>query len=315
METASKETTESRIEGMLASALGHSAGTFLEDPTVIELMLNDDGKLWIDRLGEGRSYTGKTMTPKDAERAIYIVATSINAICNRDSPILSAELPSSGFRFQGMLPPITSKPIFSIRKKAIKIFTLDDYVNSGVLDAKHRERLKSAVLHKENILIVGGTGSGKTTLANAILAEIAESGDRIVILEDTVELQCKAEDCISLRAKEGVADMTALLKATLRLRPDRIVIGEVRGKEALALLKAWNTGHPGGCATIHADSAKRALSRLEQLIEEAGVPPSKSLIADSVNLVVYIEKTKTSRTIKDLLTVNYKGGDYELTPN
>jgi type IV secretion system protein VirB11 len=307
------DTSEARIEGMLHTALAATAGPYLQDPSVIELMLNDDGKLWIDRLGEGRSYTGLTISPKEAERAIFIVASSVNAVCSKDAPILSAELPSSGFRFQGMLPPIVTRPIFSIRKKAIKVFLLSDYVKAGILLESQATRLKKAVFQKENILIAGGTGSGKTTLANAILAEIALTEERIVILEDTIELQCKALDSVSLRTKDGVADMTALLKATLRLRPDRIVIGEVRGKEALALLKSWNTGHPGGCATIHADSAARALSRLEQLIEEAGVPPSKALIAEAVNLIVYIEKTKTSRTVKEILQVSFGGGEYRLS--
>lgn len=313
MEQISIDDGQTRIEEMLASALGRTAGAFLDDPTVIEIMLNPDGKLWIDRLGEGRSYTNIKVTPELAERTIFIVASSINEVCNRSNPILSAELPSTGYRFQGMLPPLVANPVFTIRKKAVKISTLDDYVSQSMMTEAQATRIRTAVKARENILIVGGTGSGKTTLANAVLAEIAQTEDRVVILEDTIELQCKASDSVCLRTKKGAADMTSLLKATMRLRPDRIVVGEVRGPEALALLKAWNTGHPGGCATIHADSAKRALSRLEQLIEEANVSPSKSMIADAVNLIIYIEKTKTSRVIKDLVSVGYKDGDYFLS--
>lgn len=313
MSTLEEKITGERIETMLGTALGAAAATYLSDQTVIELMLNSDGKLWIDRLGEGRSFTGHIIAPKDAERVIYIVASSIKATCSKDSPVLSAELPGTGSRFQGILPPIVAAPSFTIRKKAIKVFTLDDYVSKGIMEAEQAVSIKSAVLEKKNILIAGGTGSGKTTLANAILLEISNTGDRLVIIEDTIELQPTAKDSLSLRTKDGVCNMTDLLKATMRLRPDRIIIGEVRGPEALTLLKGWNTGHPGGCATIHADSARKALSRLSQLIEEAGVSAPKSLIADTVNIIVFIEKTKTSRKVKEVLEVGWSGEDYKLT--
>ncbi len=300
----SKTIGEDRLTAMLATALGEKAGTYLLDDSVIELMLNADGKLWIDQLGQGRSFTGHRISPQDAERVIFIVASSIGAVCNKDAPLLSAELPVTGSRFQGLLPPIVINPSFTIRKKAIKIFTLDDYVSQGILSNEHKEAIKHSVEKKQNILVAGGTGSGKTTLTNAILELIAQTQERVVIIEDTQELQCKADDYLTLRTKEGIASMTDLLKATLRLRPDRIVIGEVRGKEALDLLKAWNTGHPGGAATIHADSAPKALSRLEQLVQEAGVSNCKHLIAEAVNLIVFIEKFGTSRKVKEIVTVS-----------
>lgn len=309
-----KETgTGERIESMLTTALGEVAGRLLKDDAVVELMLNHDGKLWVDKLGEGRSDSGYTISPEDAERAIFIVASSIKSVCNRDQPILSAELPGSGFRFQGLLPPLSERPVFTIRKKALKVFYLSDYVAQGSMTAQEKRIIEQAVYLKRNILIVGGTGSGKTTLANAILAEISKTEDRIIIIEDTKELQCTATDFVPLRTKDGTASMTDLLKATMRLRPDRIVIGEVRGPEALALLKAWNTGHPGGCATVHADSARKGLTRLEQLIQEAGVTPSPALIADAVNLVIYIEKTATGRVVRDLAAVEFKDGAYFLS--
>ena len=294
-------TGSDRLTAMLASALGDAAGRYLLDDSVIEVMLNPDGKLWIDRLGEGRSFTGFAIPPPDAERVIFIVASSIGTVCNKEAPLLSAELPVTGSRFQGVLPPIAAAPSFTIRKKAIKIFTLEDYVVQGVLSAEHAEILKKAVQARRNILIVGGTGSGKTTLANAILAEIAKTSDRIVIIEDTQELQCAADDYLALRTKDGTVSMTDLLKATMRLRPDRIVIGEVRGPEALTLLKAWNTGHPGGCATVHADSAAKGLLRLEQLVQEAGVPNSKALIAEAVSLIVFLAKTSLGRKAQEVL--------------
>lgn len=308
-----RDTTDTRITAMLTSALGEAVVRHLREPDVIELMLNPDGKLWVDKLTSGRQYTGYSFNAADAERVIFIVARIVNSICNKDAPILSAELPLDGARFQGMLPPLVENPTFSIRKKAIQIYTLKDYVTQGVLTQGQADFLKSSVATKKNILIAGGTGSGKTTLANAILAEIASTNDRIVILEDTQELQCSALDTVSLRTKDNLASMTDLLKATMRLRPDRIVVGEVRGKEALDLLKAWFTGHPGGCATLHANSASRALLRLEQLIQEAGVPPSRELIGEAVNVVAYIEKTPQGRRLRELISVQVEGGEYKLS--
>ena len=286
-----------RLTAMLATAFGAAAGSYLLDPNVIELMLNPDGKLWIDRLGTGRSNTSHTLSPADAERVIFIVASSIGATCNKDSPLLSAELPGSGARFQGVLPPISLAPSFSIRKKALKVFTIDDYVDQNILSESNALLIKKAVLERKNILIVGGTGSGKTTLANAILDLIAKTNDRIILLEDTQELQCNAPDALAMRTKDGQTYMRDLLEAALRLRPDRIVVGEVRGAEALDLIKAWNTGHPGGCATIHADSAHKALTRLEHLVLESGVRLSREAILDTVNLFVFIEKVGATRRI------------------
>ena len=313
MSLAALKLSDDRLTTMLATALGDVAGGLLLDDSIIELMLNPDGKLWIDRLGHGRLFTGHTMTPADAERVIFIVASSVGLSCNKDTPILSAELPRSGSRFQGILPPIVQRPTFTIRKRAVKIFTLEDYVSQDILKPTHADIVRHAIISRKNILIAGGTGSGKTTLTNAILNEIAATQDRVVIIEDTQELQCNADDCVSLRTKEECASMTDLLRATMRLRPDRIVIGEVRGPEALALLKAWNTGHPGGCATLHADSAERALSRLEQLVFEAGVSSANRLIAEAVNLIVFIEKHGVSRQVREILALHGVSGDsYQL---
>ena len=298
---------------MLATALGDVAGSLLLDDTVVELMLNPDGKLWIDRLGEGRTYTGHSMSLSDAERVIFIVASSMGLTCNKDHPMLSAELPISGSRFQGILPPIVNRPVFTIRKKAIKIFSLGDYVEAKILSKQHASVLVDAVRNRRNIVIAGGTGSGKTTLTNAVLDEISKTNDRVVIIEDTQELQCNAIDHVLLRTKDESVTMADLLKATMRLRPDRIVIGEVRGPEALSLLKAWNTGHPGGCTTLHSDSAEKALSRLEQLVYEAGVTVSNRLIAEAVNLIVFIEKVGTARRVQEIVRVNgVAGNSYSL---
>lgn len=298
-----KESSAERLITMLTTAVGPQMGELLRDDQVVEVMLNPDGRLWVDRLGTGRQCTGHMISSQDAARIIKLVASGTGAEVNETTPILSAEFPGSGSRFQGILPPVVSAPVFTIRKKALMVFSLEDYLTQGILTGVQKETLCRAVSEKKNILVTGGTGSGKTTLVNAILNEIAHSGDRIVIIEDTLELQCSAPDTVFLRAREGIATMNDLLKATMRLRPDRIVVGEVRGGEALSLLKAWNTGHPGGCATVHANNAVGGLIRLEQLIQEAVVAVSRELIAEAVDLVVHIERCGHGRAIKEIIRV------------
>lgn len=299
---------ERRQLALLAGAFGEKIQTLLDDPDVIELMLNPDGRLWQDRLSDGRSDTGLTVTPNEAEMIIRIVASKRNELCNSDNPILSAELPGAGYRFQGLLPPVVKSPVFTIRKKASKVFSLDELVDQGVLVQADSEALKRAIGEKKNILIAGGTGSGKTTFANALLKEISLSGDRVVIIEDTEELQCDVQDHVASRTSEGIADMRALLKATMRLRPDRIIVGEVRGGEALDLLKAWNTGHPGGVATVHANSAEQSLGRIEQLALEGTRSVSRQMIAEAVNVIVFIERAGRGRRVSELVKVGFDEG-------
>ena len=302
--TVPKDTSAERLIIMLKTALGPFVGDLLLDEKVTELMLNQDGLLWADRLGKGREFTGHRIEPQDAKRIIQLVASSTGAECSEENPILSAEFPGTGSRFQGLLAPIVTAPIFTIRKKALMIFSLEDYVTQGILSPNQKELIRNAVTTRQNILIVGGTGTGKTTFANAILDEIAKTGDRIVIIEDTLELQCAAPDTVFLRARDGLASVNDLLKATMRLRPDRIVVGEVRGCEALSLLKAWNTGHPGGLSTVHANSAKGGLTRLEQLIQEAVITVPRELIAEAVDLVVHIDRCGTGRKIREIIKVD-----------
>ena len=173
--------------------------------------------------------------------------------------------------------------------------------------------LVRAVRERQNILIAGGTSTGKTTLANALLAEIAATGDRVLVLEDTVELQCAARDHVPLRTRAGVVSMTELVRSSMRLRPDRVVVGEVRGAEALDLIKVWGTGHPGGIATIHAGSALGALLRLEQLILEVAVNPPRALIAEAVNVVIHIAGRGRKRRIESIAcVVGFDGAGYHL---
>ena len=302
-----------RTLAMLASAFGEHVSEALSDPSVTEVMLNPDGHLWTDRTGEGRQDTGQKINAEDAERIIRLVANFKGESAHSASPIISAELPG-GERFEGLLPPITTAPSFSIRKAGAKVLELSDYIADGILSEDHCAALIKAIQSRLNILIIGGTGSGKTTLANALLAEIAELNDRILILEDTRELRCKAPDVVALRTSDNVS-MAALVRSSLRLRPDRIIIGEVRGGEALDLLKAWNTGHPGGIATVHANSAIAGLSRIEQLILEAipTVPPG--LITDAIDVLVYISGKDSSRRVETIARLTgFDGLNYQLEP-
>ncbi|MEQ1610843.1 MAG: P-type conjugative transfer ATPase TrbB [Hyphomonadaceae bacterium] len=280
----------SRGLAMLTTALGPSIAAMLEAPDTIEVIANPDGRLWLEQVGKGRVATPHRLEASETERVIRLVATLTGAEVNRDTPIVSAELPPRGERFEGVLPPVSRGPCFAIRKPAGRVFTLDDYQASGVITAEQATTLRAAVRDHANIMVAGGTGSGKTTLANALLHEIAQLGERVVILEDTRELQCAAEDVVALRTQPGSVSLSDLVRSTLRLRPDRIVVGEVRGPEALDLLKAWNTGHPGGIATLHANSASAALSRLEQLTMEVCETPPRALIAEAIDLIVFVER-------------------------
>ncbi len=280
----------SRGLAMLATALGPSIAAMLDAADTIEVIANPDGRLWVEQVGKGRIATAHRLEGVEIERVIRLVATLTGAEATRDRPIVSAELPPRGERFEGVLPPVSRGPCFAIRKPAGCIFTLDDYAAAGIITSAQVDVLKDAVARRANIIVAGGTGSGKTTLANALLQEIALLGERVVILEDTRELQCAAEDVVALRTQSGSVSLSDLVRSTLRLRPDRIIVGEVRGPEALDLLKAWNTGHPGGIATLHANSAQAALARLEQLTMEVCETPPRALIAEAVDLVVFIER-------------------------
>jgi type IV secretion system protein TrbB len=306
----------SRGARMLRTALGPAIATWLEDPTVVEVMLNPDGRLWVDRLTEGLADTGERLSAADGERIVRLVAHHVGAEVHPASPRVSAELPETGERFEGLIPPVVAAPAFAIRKPAVAVFTLDDYVAARIITPVQAEILRTAVAQRRNVLVAGGTSTGKTTLVNALLAEVAKTSDRVVLIEDTRELQCKAPNLVALRTKDGVASLSDLVRSSLRLRPDRIPIGEVRGAEALDLLKAWGTGHPGGIGTIHAGSALGALRRLEQLVQEAVVTVPRALIAETINLIAVLAGRGSARQLIELATVEGIGpaGDYVLSP-
>lgn len=302
---------------MLRTALGGAIAEWLADPAVIEVMLNPDGRLWVDRLGSGIADSGLALAAADGERIIRLVAHHVGVEVHAGSPRVSAELPESGERFEGLLPPVVAAPAFAIRKPAVAVFTLRDYVEAGIMSGDAAETLRQGVADHLNILVAGGTGTGKTTLTNALLAEIAGTGERVVLIEDTRELQCAAPNLVAMRTKDGVASLSDLVRSSLRLRPDRIPIGEVRGAEALDLLKAWGTGHPGGIGTIHAGSAVGALRRMEQLIQEAVVTVPRALLAETINLVAVLARDGTGRRLVELARVDgldRATGDYRLTP-
>jgi type IV secretion system protein VirB11 len=306
----------SRGARMLRTALGPAIAAFLEDPKVVEVMLNPDGRLWIDRLSEGLSDTGERLSAADGERIVRLVAHHVGAEVHAGAPRVSAELPETGERFEGLLPPVVTAPAFAIRKPAVAVFTLEDYVGAAIMTEAQADILREAVAARRNILVAGGTSTGKTTLTNALLAEVAKTNDRVVLIEDTRELQCAAPNLVALRTKDGVVSLSDLVRSSLRLRPDRIPIGEVRGSEALDLLKAWGTGHPGGVGTIHAGTALGALRRMEQLIQEAVVTVPRALIAETIDLVAVLAGRGSARRLVELASVEGLGstGDYALSP-
>ncbi len=295
--------SDRRLEA-LRHALGPDVMRALLDPAVIEIMANPDGRLFVDRLKAGRTCLNVSLDAAARERVVRFIADYMGEEVTREQPRLAGVLPETGERFQGFLPPIVAGATFSIRKRPAVIFTLDDYVRDGVMTAAQADDLRAAVDARKNILIAGGTSSGKTTLANALLALSAFANDRVFLIEDTPELACSAIDCVATLTRRaphavGVAD---LVRDALRMRPDRIVVGEMRdGAAALETLKAWNTGHPGGLSTIYANSAAEAFQRLEDLIAEvAAVAPTRT-IQQAVDVVVFIRRTAEGRRVEEIV--------------
>ncbi|MFK0278740.1 P-type conjugative transfer ATPase TrbB [Ensifer sp. NPDC090286] len=302
-----------RLIRKLQEALGDQICNALDDSAVVEIMLNPDGKLFIERLGQGVAPAGE-MSTAAAEMVIGTVAHALQSEVDATQPIISGELPIGGHRFEGLLPPIVARPTFSIRRRASRMIPLGEYVRTGVMTEAQATTIRSAIGARLNIIISGGTGSGKTTLANAVINEIVKCApeDRLLILEDTAEIQCSADNAVLLHTSDAI-DMARLLKSTMRLRPDRIVVGEVRDGAALTLLKAWNTGHPGGVATIHSNTATSALRRLEQLTAEASQQPMQEVIGEAVDLIISIERTPHGRRVRDVIHVEqFANGEYEI---
>lgn len=274
---------------------------YLIDDDVCEIMVNDDSKVWVDTFSKGLIYTGKILTNDIVSNIILQIANHSHKICNKDNPLLEAEI--LNMRFQGFLSPdIVKNSSFCIRKHAKKIFNLDDYVQNKTMTKYQKEIIIQAIYNRKNIIVAGGTGSGKTTLVNALLFEIAKLNNRIIIIEDTKELKCDAENKLALISTKTTS-MEDLLRATLRSRPDRIIVGEVRGSEAFTLINAWSTGHKGGISTVHSNSAFHTLTRIETLVGFGTDKVQPSIIVDAIDVIIYIKKTPTGRVIEEIRKV------------
>ena len=296
----------------LLDSLRHNCGPLimdaLEDEAIIEIMLNPDGTLWVERYGQDHVCVG-AINPAQGRLILSLTASGLDITVNERNPIVEGEFPLDGSRFEGTYPPIVGPgPSFSLRKKASRVFTLTEYMDAGSIAAQVIEIIHDAVLRRLNIVVVGGTSSGKTTFVNAVIHAISEltPTHRLLILEDTAELQSLSPNAVFFRTSVlACVDMRTLAKVSMRYAPKRILVGEVRDAAALELLKLWNTGHPGGVSTFHADSAEEALPRLEELIEEAGLGPKQKLIGRAVDLVIYMEKTPDNqRRVSNIVKVN-----------
>lgn len=285
---------QDRYLAMLKTAFGNDILKWLSDASVIEVMLNPDGRLWVEHLAGEKRFTGTEIPAERAETLIKLVASYKGLVIDEKNPEVATELPIGGARFQGWLPPVVDQPTFAIRQQATKIFTLENYVQEGALSQKHQKVLIDAIQTRQNIIVIGGTGSGKTTLTNALLHELKGADDRVLILEDLPELQVDVDDKVHMVTTPMVS-MRQLVKGSLRMRPDRIIVGEVRDGVALDMLKAWNTGHPGGICTLHANSVESAPLRLENLIQEVVMNVSRELIVEAVDLLVFIARDKQGK--------------------
>lgn len=308
------DSIKERAKKKLERDMGAELLEALHDPRTEELSANGDGRIWWYRHGEKPHCIG-TLRRAQAQAIIETVAGFHGKEVKRDSPLLEGEFPIDGSRFAGQLGPVVIGPTFSIRKKAVQVFTLAQYVEHGTMTETQKQAIERACAEHKNILVIGGTTSGKTTLVNAIIQQMVvnDPSERFIIIEDTGEIQCSADNFIQYHTSIDVS-MTMLLKTTLRMRPDRILVGEVRGEEALDLLDAWNTGHPGGAATLHADSADEGLVRLKSLVSRNKSAPSEiePLIGAAVHVVVHIAKTKEGRRVQEILEVSgYVDGRYQ----
>jgi P-type conjugative transfer ATPase TrbB len=285
--------------------LGKELGELLDEEQVTDVLVNEDGRVWVERVGGLVEWAGFSMEPERTMALIKTTASLVNVLVHEGRPVLEARVPGRNLRFQALIPPVVAAPVVAMRKPARVVRPLVSYLETGRMSEAIYGALRVAVVARQNILVVGGTGSGKTTLANAILGEIAAScpHERLLLIEDTRELQPTSENVVPTETA-GVLTMADLLRAALRMRPDRIVVGEVRGAEALQLLKAWNTGHSGGACTVHADSALAGLMRVEQMAAEGtqGFVP-RAEVAHAVNVLVFIARRNGARRVEELVHV------------
>jgi type IV secretion system protein VirB11 len=293
---------------MMTRYLGPDVMRALEDDDVVELYVNpQDRRVRLDTHSRGRIDAGFAIGAERLEMFLNAAATAVSTPLTAQAPALQAELPLERFggaRLQGFIPPATPGATIVIRKRPTRAFPLDEYVTRGIMPDTWRRALGEAIDARWTIVVAGGTGTGKSTLLGALLHEIAARcpGERVAVLEDTVELRCPVPDHLPLRTTPALS-LAALVKATLRTSPTRIVIGEVRDASALDFLDAAVTGHPGGLCTVHASSALGALHRLDRLAQRANVPPQPALVAEAVDLVVVLAGHHARRRVSDLVRV------------
>jgi P-type conjugative transfer ATPase TrbB len=281
--------TQTRRQASLRTAVAPIVG-YLDDEMIVEIMLNADGRVWVERAGEGMFEAKARMSPDDALRMLRLVATEMNTELSDRNPSLAGKLPIWGARVQASIPPVVEAPVFALRKPARLVFGLDDYVARGILTGGEADALRAAVHDRLNILVGGGTGSGKTTFANALLREVAETSDRIYLVEDNSELQCAAPNKVQVLVQPPTYTWNRAIMDAMRFRPDRIIVGEIRDGSGLEMLKAWNTGHPGGIATVHANDTRAMLDRVCQLIEEVVPTAPRALVAQTINVCVHLRR-------------------------
>jgi pilus assembly protein CpaF len=281
------------------------------DPTITEVMVNGSGRIFIERDGQIEPVTGLTVREQNLRVAVRNLARALGDDISEEQPLLDSRLPD-GSRVAAALPPVSlSGTTLTIRKFQARHFTVDELVRIGTLTADQLRAVRHAIDARDNILISGGTGTGKTTLLNALAACLPDD-DRMVLIEDTAELQLEAPNLVRFEARRAQTDMPAvtirdLLRATLRHRPDRILVGEVRGGEAFDLLQALNTGHAGTLSTIHANSADQALRRFTWCVLQSGVDLPYSAIrhgiAECLQVLVHLERRGRCRFVSELVRV------------
>lgn len=287
------------------------------NPDISEIMVNGSERVFIERAGYVEPVPGLSLTEKSLMIAVKNIARRLGDDISESKPILDSRLPD-GSRVAAVIPPCSVNGVtLTIRKFNARHFTMTDLVEIGTLPQGLARELERLVLGRKNILISGGTGTGKTTLLN-ILANFIPNDQRLVIIEDTAEIQLHKENLIRLEARreqDGLAAVTIreLLRATLRHRPDRIILGEIRGGEAFDLLQLLNTGHSGTLSTVHATSASQGLARFTSCVLQSGIElpyrAIKTNIADSLNLIIQLERRPGCRFVSEVLEI--KGYDLE----
>lgn len=301
----------SRLAEKLGRELTAIITDALADPEVIEIVVNPDGRLYVEKLGAGAEFVAH-LQPDRVMGAIKTVAHIEGAVVTVELPRLECTFPLGGHRFTGQIPPIVDGPSFQLRKRAARVFSFDDFIEQGVLAPWHVKVLNRAILDRKNIVIAGGTSSGKTTFMNSVIEAMTRlcPHDRFVSAEDLRELQCNAANKVMLQTTEHVT-MRDLVRSMLRMTPDRILCGEVRDGAMFELLKAWNTGHPGGVVTLHSNEGSvpgaasptsavgrdATLRRIEALVAEATPSDQRHMIGEAIDYVVNLRKIAGYRRV------------------